>query len=168
VADQRFESLPIAGRMPAGAFDQAEEPRGAPGVQPYERPPGAGVLQLDVVGAHQLYGCDIDQPMAQHIGPQQHLTFAALETAKINLVLGQHNSIRRELVNGLAADEHIPPSDSGHDPGHQRILVGATQPHDHVLDPADVLAGAGHHRCAQQLREMDYRKPAAGLGRLVF
>ena len=139
------------GACPPELLDQPEQPWWAAGVQPRKHPPGAGVFQLDVIGAHQLHGGHIDQPVPQHIGAQQHLTVAALETAKVNLVLGQHNSVRGVLVNGFAADEHAPPADPGHDPGHQRILVGAAQPHDHVLDPAHSLAGAGQHRRAQQL-----------------
>ena len=89
--------------------------------------------------------------MPQQIGAQQHLTVAALKTAKVNLVLGQHNPVRGELVNRFAADEDTPPADPGHNPGHQRILIDAAQPHDHVLHPAHSLAGAGQHRRAQQL-----------------
>ena len=101
VADQRLERLPIAGRMPAGALDQPEQPWWAAGVQPRRHPPGAGVFQFDVVGAHQLHGCHVDQSVPEHIGAQQHLTVAALKAAKVNLVLGQHNSVRSELVEWI-------------------------------------------------------------------
>ena len=151
MADQRLECLPIAGRMPAGALDQPEQPRWAAGVQPRKHPPGAGIFQLDVIGAHQLHGADIDQSVPEHVGAQQHLTVAAFEAAKVNLVLGQHNPTRGVLVDGFAADEHVTPADTRDDPGHQRVLVGATQAYDHVLDPAHSLAGSVHHRGAQQL-----------------
>jgi hypothetical protein len=118
VADQRFERLPIAGRMAARALDEAEQPGRAPGVQPGKRPAGAGVFQLDVIGAHQIDRGDIDQPVPQHIRAQQHLAVAALEATKINLVLGQHNPIRGVLADESAAYEHPTPTNPRHDPGH--------------------------------------------------
>ena len=152
--------------MPTGVLDQPEQRRWPAGIQPCDHPPGARVFEFDVIRAHQIRGGHIDQPVAQHVGAQQHLTLAALEAAEVNFVLGQDDSFRSELVNGLGADEHPTPAEPGHNPGDCRIVVRAAQSDDHVLDAANGLTGAGHDRRAQQLGEMDHRQPTAGLRRL--
>ena len=137
--------------MPTGTLDQPEPPWWAAGVQPRNHPSGAGVFQLDVIGADQFHGGHVDQSVSQYVGAQQHLTVATFKTAQVNFVLGQHDSVRMVLANGFAADEHLPAADFGDDPGHQRILIVAAQPHDDVLDPADGLAGGGQHGRTQEL-----------------
>ena len=77
--------------------------------------------------------------------------FGEFKAAEVNLVLGHHNSVGGKFVNGIAADEYLPAADPGDNPGHQRVLIVAAQPHDHVLDPTHSLAGAGQHWGAQQL-----------------
>jgi hypothetical protein len=81
--------------------------------------------------------------VSEHVGAQQYFAIAALEAAEVNLVLGQNDSIRAVLLNGVATDEHFPAADFGHDPSHQRIFFSAAQSNDHILDSTDGLAGAG-------------------------
>ena len=57
---ERASARETAARVAAGSFDQPEEPRWAPGVEPGKHPTGRGVFQLDVVGANQLDGGHID------------------------------------------------------------------------------------------------------------
>ena len=123
--DQRLERLPVPGSLPARRLEEAEQPGWAPGVQPRQNPSLTGIFKFDVVGAHQLARRHIDQPVPEHIGPQQHLAVAAFKGPQVDLVLRQHNPAWRVLVNGSAPDEHPPPADPGHDPGHQGVGVRA-------------------------------------------
>ena len=78
---------------------------------------------------------------------------AYLYKAATAAIYDRWRKLRRERLWSLAFRfrEETPPAAPGHNPGHQGIFVGATQLHDHVLDPAHVLAGTGQHRSAQQL-----------------
>ena len=89
VSDQRFKGLPIARRVAAGCLQQSEQTGRAAGVQSRQHPARSAVFQFDVVGAHQLTRGHVDQPVAENIGSQQHLTVAALEPSQVNLVVHQ-------------------------------------------------------------------------------
>ena len=92
VADERLElgprdELPRARRRRSRSAprEQAPEARAEARVDPGDAPRAVLVDQLDLAGAHQPRGVDVDQAVAEHVGAQQHLAGAALELGEVEL-----------------------------------------------------------------------------------
>jgi len=149
MSDQWFKGLPVAGSLAAGCFQQTEQPGRAPGVQSGQHQTVFAVFELNVVGAHQLTRCDVDQAISEYVGSQQHFTVPALEPTQVNLVVHHGYPAWIESLNRSAPDEHSPAADGGDDAGHQRVGIRTTEPHNDVVNAADSFAGRRYHGGAQ-------------------
>src|SRR2546426_3025849 len=89
----------------------------------------------------------------------------SLKRAGVRLLGVEPHLAGCELVDALAADEHVAAADADLDPGHGRIAAtAAVQLDDQVFQPAQLFAGRVEDRAAQELR--DHHSPLLVPGRV--
>jgi hypothetical protein len=87
VPDEPLEVVPvaedagIAGVLRAAQPEQP--PRAATGVDPGQDPLIAILGQLQVCGAEKARVLHVDEPVTEHVGPEQHLAVPALEVPQV-------------------------------------------------------------------------------------
>ena len=114
-----------------------QQPAGlAAGVHPGHEPVPAVLLEFEVAGLDQVNALHVDQPVAEHVGPQQDLAVAPLERAQVQPGAGELDRVAVERDHLLDGHVELATADRRHQAGHQGIFRAA-QPHDHVGEPAD-------------------------------
>jgi hypothetical protein len=163
VADEPLEVVPVpegAGAVLALRAEQPEQPaRAAPGIHPRQHPLVARLPrslpvqgQLQVGGANEARVRHVDEPVTQHVGPEQHLTLAPVEVAQVEPRARQPQRIAVEAGHLVDWHEDLAPAHGGHQPGDERV-VGTAEPDDDVGEPPDRFAGAVRHRPVEQPRQ---------------
>jgi hypothetical protein len=135
----------VPGRRP----DQTEQSGRASGVQARQDPALLVGLQLDVPGPYQLSVGHIDEPVAQDVLAQEHLSVAAFESSQVDLGLGQDDSLFAELSDPLDGHEYPAASDLGHQPGDHRVVTAA-ESDDDIVDLAHAFTCGRQELVAQQ------------------
>src|ERR1019366_4923619 len=96
--------------------------------------------KLEVGCLDQLCGLDVDQPVAEHVGPQQHFSLAALELPQVELGAGELQHIPGEGTDLLDRHVDLAAAADRYDQAGDHGKVGTAQPNDHVGQPPDGLA----------------------------
>src|SRR3984885_3427560 len=134
----------------------------AGGPPPGHEPVPAVLLEFEVAGLDQVNALHVDQPVAEHVGPQQDLAVAPLERAQVQPGAGELDRVTVERDHLLDGHVELAAADRRHQAGHQGTFRAA-QPHDHVGEPADRLA-APVQRAAQELRQVQRSRRRGGHG----
>jgi hypothetical protein len=87
VPDERLEVMPVAEAMPVVLVlrrGQPEQPaRAAPGIHSGQDPLAVNPGELQVGGPDQAGILHVDEPVPEHVGAQQHLSFPTLEVPQV-------------------------------------------------------------------------------------
>ena len=143
------------------AAEKSEQPVRPPaGVDRGEHPAAVHAGQLEIARTDQARTADVDEPVPEHVGAQQHLAVAPFEPAQVDFGAGQLQHLAVEGADLFDRHEDVAAADGGDQAGDQRI-VGTPQPHDDVRQPAERLAAAVRERAAQQPGQV---KAARGCG----
>ena len=105
--------------------------------------------QLEVGGADQARVRHVDEPVTQHVGPQQYLAVPALEVPQVQAGARQPHRIAVKAAHLVDGHEDLPPADRGHQAGDERV-VGAAEPDDDIGQASDRFAAAVRHRPFEQ------------------
>jgi hypothetical protein len=138
VADQRFEPDPVAPAVTlAAACEESGQPRRTADIDLGKHPLLTMVGKFEVERPYQARVHDIDHPVAQHIGAQQHLALAPLELPQLHPRTGQLQASGIQARDILDGDELPPGAPSlRHHSDHQRV-VRTTQPDEDIGDSAE-------------------------------
>ena len=132
-----------------GAEPPEQPARAAPGVHAGQDPLLAVLGQLQVGGADQACVLHVDEPVTQHVGPQQHLAVPALEVPQVEPRARQPQRIAVERAHLVDGHEDLAPADGGHQAGDERV-VGPAEPDDDIRHLPDHLAAAVRYRPLEQ------------------
>jgi len=171
MADQRLEPGPVTeylpaglvrvlpGRLPARAKQPEQPARPAARVHPRQHPLPVTGLQLKVGRAHQVRGLHVDQPVPEHVGPEQHLALAPLESPQVDPGTGEpeHLTVQRDHLPGR--NEHLPAADRRNQADDRRAFRAA-KPHDDIGKPPHRLTARISERAPQQLRQVQRARAA--------
>jgi hypothetical protein len=118
--------------------------------------PSVDAGQLDLVRPHQARALDVDQLPLEHVLLEQHLLGTPLERPQVEPDLTQLHVSVPDLTDQLRGDEHAA---AGHRRQHAADdrIVGA-QPHHHVVDTAQLAAGAVAQHATGDQREVQDRQ----------
>ena len=132
------------------AAQPEQPPRAAPGIHPGQHPLVAVLGQLEVGGADQARVRHVDEPVTEHVGPEQHLAVPALEVPQVKPRARQPHRIAVDSAHLVEGHEDLAPAHGGHQAGDERV-VSPAEPHDDVVQPPDRLAAAVRNRPLEQL-----------------
>ena len=124
-----------------------------------EHPVAVPAFQLEVGRLDQVRPLHVDQPVPEHVGPEQHLPVAPVEPAQVELGACQLQHLAVERTDLLDRHVDLPAADRGDQPGHHRVLLAA-EPDDDIGKPPERLAPAVRERAPQQLRQVQRARAA--------
>jgi hypothetical protein len=127
-----------------------------PGVHTDNAIPSVHARKLDLVRPHQARALDVDQLPVEHVLLEQHLLGAPLERPQVEPDLAQFHVSVPDLADHIGGDEHAAAGYRSQHAADHRI-VGA-QPHDHVVDTAQLAAGAVAQHAARDQRQVQDRQ----------
>ena len=110
--------------------------------------------ELDLAGAHEPRGVDVDQAAAEHVRAQQDLAGAPLELRKVELGRGDVRGAGLEARDAAAGDEEQASGDRGAQADHRRQRVRQVEPGDEVVDPPEPLTGRVEQRAPRERGEV--------------
>ena len=107
---------------------------------------------LEIAHRDQARTADVDEPVPEHVGTQQHLAVAPFEPAQDSLALVSFTPRRRkELTCSIGTKRGGPPTAAETQAGDRRG-VGTPQPHDDVRQPAEPAGRCGPRAGGQAAR----------------
>ena len=92
------------------------------GVHPDQHPALRGFGQFQVVGADQPAPGDVDEPVAQDVGAEQHLTVPAFELPQVHPRGAQHDLVAVPVGDHPGGQEHPTAAQVGDQPGDQWVV----------------------------------------------
>ena len=101
--------LAVSSRRVACPEQPEQAPRPAPHIDPDQHPLAVPAGQFEVSGPHQVRALHVDQPVAEDIRAEQHLSLAPLEPAQVDLGTGQLEHVALERGDLLDGHEHSRP-----------------------------------------------------------
>ena len=96
--------------------------------------------QLDVVRDHEPARVDTDEPPAEHVVTEQHLSLASLEVGEVEVLSGELHAARFHVGDPVAGNEEPTAGDASDQAGHGRIATLGESGND-VVHPAEPAPG---------------------------
>ncbi len=81
-------------------------------------------------------GVDGDQPAAEHVVTEQHLTLAPFEVGEVEVLPGELDAAGSHRGDPVARDEQLPSGDASDQAGHRRVAA-LRESGDDVVHPAE-------------------------------